>query len=294
MRRHTFDLVDPGHSLYAPKVSQDELVQAAVEQSIADAWLEDKVAAGATVTTSRGAIHEIVTSSAPLRSQKQSRELAEDAYGNVSATYRLGSTSQGSVAGWRFDPGPQVVPILSDLSGGTEVSSGSMARVGTLCGRLITANLLVPVEVFPQKLLVGGLVQYDCKLAQTYVRAAKGLDIVSQQLSGNTPAPAASGEDLDSMIRGLGPDLLRDILLSALVQSGSGLVVHRALGESEEENAVIKYLLDTGAEATGEHFSDKIKEKLNEIEKSRAEGKSPGEIERQASEGFTMQWPGAH
>ena len=40
-RNHSFDLLDPGHSLYGIKVSGATLLQAAIDQSVVDALLED-------------------------------------------------------------------------------------------------------------------------------------------------------------------------------------------------------------------------------------------------------------
>lgn len=286
-RRHSFDLVDPGHALYASSntgAAKDILVQAAIEQSVVDAWLEERATSSKKVLSSRGAVHDLLTYAAPLRISKPPANAGSDKYGATSPAYLLGATTQGKAAGWRFDPGPQMVPILWNYTGGTESADAPMKRVEKLCNAIPTALWFVPTEAFPPKFLLGGLVKYDCALAGAYVAAANRIDLISQQIAGNKPADSGpSDNDLKKMIDGLGPDLVKNILLNALGQAASGLAVEGLKGGGGEHAStakeIIDYLTGVGADALSDKAADKLKEYLDEIQKSQQEGKSPEQIE---------------
>ncbi|HTD22059.1 MAG TPA: hypothetical protein VK738_05365 [Terriglobales bacterium] len=290
--RHSFDLIDPGHSEYAPKAGKDTMVQAAIEQSVVDAWLEDRVTSGKTVLTSRGAVHELLASAAPLNISKPPAMLGADKYGTIRPAYLLGAATQGKAAGWRFDPGPQLVPVLWNYSGGTESADTPVARVQKLCDAIPKGLWFVPAEVFPQKFLVGGLVKYDCALQKAYLAAASRIEDIGRLIGGEAPAsPGVSDDDLKKMIDELGPDLVKNILLGALGQAGSGLGVHGVLGEEPEHSSatdqIIRYLTGVGADALSDNAAEKLKEYLGEIQKSSQEGKSPDQIERDIAKDFS-------
>jgi hypothetical protein len=287
-RVHSFDIIDPGHSLYGPNAAKNTLIQAAIEQSVVDAWLEDRVTMGKNVLTSRGAVRELVTSQASLNIVKLPATIGGDKYGASLPAYRLAATSQTKAAGWRFDPGPQVVPVLWNYTGGTEAGGTSMARVKALCEALPLSMVFVPAEVFPQKFLVTGLVKYDCNLAKAYEKTAHIIGGIGQLISGEAqPNPDLSSDDLKKMIDELGPDLVTNILLGALGQSAAGLAVHAALGEESEEHssteALLRYLAGAGADFGADKAGERIKEYLNEVQQSLREGKSEAQIESAAA-----------
>jgi hypothetical protein len=291
-RRHSFDLIDPGHSLYAPNAGKDALLQAAIEQSVADAWLEERVTSGKTVITSRRAVRDVLVSKSPLNISKPPSMLGADTYGTVRPAYLLGAATQGKAAGWRFDPGPQLVPVLWNYTGGTESADTPVARVQQLCKAIPTGLLFVPTEMFPQKFLAGGLVKYDCALAATYVAAAARIDIIARQIGGEAPAsPGPSDDDFKKMIDALGPDLVKNILLGALGQTAAGLAVHGVLGEGPEHpsttDEIINYLAGVGSDYLSDKAAEKLKEYLDEIQKSSQEGKSPEQIERDIAKEYS-------
>src|SRR5258707_916289 len=291
-RRHSFDLIDPGHSLYAPNAGKDALLQAAIEQSVADAWLEERVTSGKTVITSRRAVRDVLASKSPLNISKPPSMLGADTYGTVRPAYLLGAATQGKVAGWRFDPGPQLVPVLWNYTGGTESADTPVARVQQLCKAIPTGLLFVPTEMFPQKFLAGGLVKYDCALAATYVAAAARIDIIAQQIGREAPAsPGPSDDDFEEMIHALGPELVKHILLGALGQTAAGLAVHGVLGEGPEHpsttDEIINYLAGVGSDYLSDKAAEKLKEYLDEIQKSSQEGKSPEQIERDIAKEYS-------
>jgi len=218
--------------------------------------------------------------------------LAADKYGTIRPAYLLGAASQGKAAGWRFDPGPQLVPVLWNFSGGTESADTPVARVQKLCDAIPKGLWFVPAEVFPQKFLVGGLVKYDCALQKAYLAAANRIEDIGRLIGGEAPAsPGPSDDDLKKMIDELGPDLVKNILLGALGQAGSGLAVHGVLGEepghSSTTDQIIRYLTGVGADALSDNAAEKLKEYLDEIQKSSQEGKSPDQIERDIAKDFS-------
>jgi hypothetical protein len=285
-RHHSLDLIDPGHSLYVSGTgaTKDLLIQAAIEQSVVDAWLEERVTSGKKVVTSRSAVHDLLTSTTPLNINKPPATQGSDKYGTTSPVYLLGAITPGKAAGWRFDPGPQMVPVLWNYTGGTESADTPVKRVEKLCNAIPTAMWFVPTEAFPPKFLMGGLVKYDCALAQAYVTVANKIDLIAQQISGDKPAnPGPSDTDLQKMINELGPDLVKNILLNALGQTASGLAVEGLKGEGEHASTsreIINYLIGVGADALSDKAADKLKEYLDEIQKSQQEGKSPEQIEQ--------------
>ena len=285
-RRHSLDLIDPGHSLYASGAgaTKDLLIQAAIEQSVVDAWLEERVTSGKKVITSRSAVHDLLASTTAFNINKPPATLGTDKYGTSSPVYLLGAIIGGKAAGWRFNPGPQMVPVLWNYTGGAESADTPVKRVEKLCNAIPTAMWFVPTEAFPPKFLMGGLVKYDCALAQAYVAAANKIDLIAQQISGDKPANAGpSDTDLQKMINELGPDLVKNILLNALGQTASGLAVEGLKGEGEHASTsreIINYLIGVGADALSDKAADKLKEYLDEIQKSQQEGKSPEQIEQ--------------
>lgn len=292
---HSFDIVDPGHSLYAPSnTPRDTLIQAAVEQSVIDSWIEDRVASGKSVKTSLRAVRDLVASQAPLDITKLPANIGNDKFGSsAQPAYRLGSAGAGKAAGWRFDPGPQIVPLLGNFTGGTESAGDPMSRVRQLCKAIPTDLVLIPTEMFPQKFLLGGLVKYDCALAEAYVAAANKIGAIGDLISGNPkPNSNMSDEDFKKLIDALGPDLVKNIVLGALGQSASGLTVRAALGEGGDEHSLTDKLLEYAAAVIAESGADKaaekIKDYLDEMQKERQGGESGEQIEGDAAKNFSL------
>lgn len=250
-RNHSFDLLDPGHSLYGMKVPGETLLQAAIDQSVVDALLEDWMATGSSVTTSRHATSDLLASGAQFSSTKPPSSLATDDFGKQRPAYRLASTGQnGILAGWRLDPGPQLVPILGDGSGGTRSVNDQMARVQTLCTGLTWANYLVPSEIFPAKLLVGGIVNYDCHLAQAYVKAADVMNGIAAQIGGDAPPSNTTPDDVAKQIKEMTDGLIGDIVKSSISSAAEGLAI-RGINHvaGAEIDSIVSPIVSAGADS---------------------------------------------
>jgi hypothetical protein len=255
-RNHSFDLLDPGHSLYGIKVPGETLLQAAIDQSVVDALLEDWMANGANVTTSRHAVSDLLAAGAQFSSTKPPSGRATDDFGKQRPVYRLASSGQnGIMAGWRLDPGPQLVPILGDGSGGTRTVNDQMARVQTLCKGLTWVNYLVPSEVFPAKLLVGGIVNYDCHLAQAYVKSADVLNNLAAQIGGEAPPSSTTPDDVAKQIKEMTDGLIGDIVKSSISSAVEGVAVR---GISHVAGADIDSIVSPIVSAGADYISSKI------------------------------------
>jgi len=227
VRRHSFDLLDPGHALFSTDAPTETVAQAAIEQSVVDAWMEDRVAEGDNVLTSRRAVRDLLTDRANLNLARPPSGLESEGYGPVRPAYRLGRAGQTSaIAGWRFDPGPQAVPILGNLTGGTQSDMAQRARVAKLCKAISWGQMVVPASYFPQKFLFSGIVAYDCKLAETYNKATDALNAAFAPLNGSAPDSGSAANDLKNQIEQLGPDLIKDVVKNAIKQAAGGLAIH--------------------------------------------------------------------
>src|SRR5260370_4532009 len=218
--------------------------------------------------------------------------LAADKYGTIVPAYLLGAATQGKAAGWRFDPGNEMLPVLWNYSGGTESAETPVGWLEKVWDAFPKGLWFVPAEVFLQKFLVGGLVKYDCALQKGYLAAASRIEAIGRLIGGEAPASSGvSDDDLKKMIDELGPDLVKNILLGALGQAGAGLGVHGVLGEEPEHSSatdqIIRYLTGVGADALSDNAAEKLKEYLDEIQKSSQEGKSPEQIERDIAKDFS-------
>jgi hypothetical protein len=277
LRRHSFDLVDPGHALYAADASPETLAQAAIEQSAVDAWLEDRVAQGDNLLTSRRAVRSLLEAKATINLTKSPAALESENYGALRPAYRLGRVNQGTgIAGWRFDPGPQAVPVLGNLTGGTQADMAQRARVQKLCSAIGWGQMVVPATYFPQKFLFSGIVSYDCKLAETYNKVSDRLDAAFAPLNGGAP-DSGSGADIQKQIEQLGPDLIKDVVKNAITQAGAGLAIHG-----------IKHYLTPAEESAVRPFSERqdpgaLDNALSAVANSPPSGQTVDAIEQQAA-----------
>jgi hypothetical protein len=242
VRRHSFDLVDPGHALYAVNASPESLMNAAIEQSVVDAWMEDRVTGGDSAITSLKSIRSLLSTDAAVNLRKPPSALESDNYGNLRPAYRLGQTNQ-IVAGWRFDPGPQVVPLLGNLTGGTLSDMEQRARVASFCKGVGWVTMAVPAGYFPQKFLFSSIVTYDCKLAETYNKVTDALSNAFAPMEGGADS-GKGNDDLKKQIEGLGPGLIENTVKNAVKQTIGGMVIEG-----------VKHYLSPAAESAARPFS---------------------------------------
>jgi hypothetical protein len=294
-RTHSFDLIDPGHSLYGANVAAETLLRAAAEQSEIDALLEDWMATGESVITSRRIINNLLASGAEFGLSKPSPTLSTDDFGKIHPVYRTVSDAQNGIfAGWRVDPGPQVVPIIGDLSGGTRSVNGQMARLKTLCTGLTWGAILVPAEIFPPTFMLGGIVNYDCQLAKAYVKSAAVIDGLASQIGGAPPSTGTSPDDVAKQIKEMTDGLINDIIKNAIASAVKGMAV-RGITDvtSEAAESIISKLVDAAAEYINGKLSESgekdalsnadtaaIKDAVQSAMKLEQSGASPEQVEK--------------
>jgi hypothetical protein len=232
-RRRGLDLVDPGHAFRGPDAGR-----AAVEQGVLDGALEQLAVSDLGGVTSQAQLEALLPTGAFDAGRPDGSAWSDEVDG-APPRYRLQACSTGLV-GWRLDPGPQLVPILADGTGGAAAIDAEAARLGTAAEAVAWGSMLVPGQVLPFAPLMAGLVGYDLQLARTYRRAASALDGVAARIAGD---PDDGG--LDEALRELALDLdalgptLASSLAEALVADAAAAVVFspalaRSLGEVVE------------------------------------------------------------
>jgi len=125
-----------------------------------------------------------------------------------------------------------------------------MARVQTLCTGLTWANYLVPSEIFPAKLLVGGIVNYDCHLAQAYVKAADVMNGIAAQIGGDAPPSNTTPDDVAKQIKEMTDGLIGDIVKSSISSAAEGLAI-RGINHvaGAEIDSIVSPIVSAGADS---------------------------------------------
>lgn len=244
VRSRGLDLVDPGHG-FAPRDGQapELAARAAVEQAIVDGRLE-ALALGSGATTSIDLLGQALRDGDELASERPAGAWSDGwstTEGHVAAGYRT-TSARGQVVGLRLDPGPQVVPILVDGTGGanqdememtTQEADDAMnaldptygARQAEKADRAQQAREevvrkaadfvsdLLPPEALPAGFVLKGILGHLERVAKAYRQAGSFMDLVGQQIAGEEVDPAALdalAKQLEATIRGFGKELAFD------------------------------------------------------------------------------------
>jgi hypothetical protein len=229
--RRGFDLVDPGHAFWAGK--SEVAAQAAVEQGVADAVLEEWTTDAPHATTSLRALRAALQGNAVWKTGTATAEW-NDASTPAAPQYLMAGEAAPR-GGVRLEAGPQVVPILSNGTGGTLEDQRQAERLKDVCKVLSWSGMLIPAEIMPQGFLFSALVNYHCKLAEAYNKAAS---ILEGLFNGGGPDADAEKKikELENDIRGLGPQLAADAVGGALMDAGLGLAI-RPVAQAARELA---------------------------------------------------------
>lgn len=217
-RRRGLDLVDPGHAFRGP-----DAAGAAADQAIVDGALETIALGGlAPVDASHGRAAAALLAGEPLAAPRAAGAWS-DAAGGATPTYVVAPDG----AGWRLDPGPQVVPILADGTGGAAtIEAAREGRVRTVTDAIGAAALLAPLDMLPAGALTQALAAYFARLRKAWLGAAGAMRRVAAMIAGDEgPSPAELAR-LERQLQALGPQLASDLATSLLADAAGG----RALG----------------------------------------------------------------
>ncbi len=217
---HSVDLIDPGHAILSS--SKDTALRAAMEQSIIDGNLESLFAYRENAISSQQEIDKLLSSRDDISSNFPiTGTIIDTSYQLITSKYFLGGQA-ALKAGWRIDPGPQLVPIFSDGSGGLSVMVGEVPRfTGDLCKDLTWMTMFIPVRLLPSDVLLNGFIKYQCKLAEALNKMA---DILSGLMGPNANADSTAKKiaELEGHIKNMGPELMKDIVRDAIWTSAIG------------------------------------------------------------------------
>ncbi|THB69952.1 MAG: hypothetical protein D6E12_03605, partial [Desulfovibrio sp.] len=238
VRLASLDYVDPGHGLAiikepeGPHMGLDELLlQAAVEHSIQDALLEAWLTDSGAVT-SVNELARLMDQGADFAPAPSLGSLATDSFSRGEPAYFLAQGQNGPMAGWRLDPGPQVVPLLGDGTGGTREITEQRERLETICTAIKWASIFVPGKAIPAKPLLSGIAGYFCELARAYNEAADVLSDLSAMMDGEDPDIDQDLEDLKNRLEGLGGELVKGVGKGIATSAVKGLVTHAVRGRA--------------------------------------------------------------
>ena len=228
----SLDYVDPGHGLAVihepegPHMGLDELLlQAAVEHSIQDALLESWLTDDGAVT-SLDELARLMAQGADFAPASSLGSLAADRFSQGDPLYVLAQGQGGPMAGWRVDPGPQVVPLLGPGTGGTREIRAHRERLEDICAAIKWVKFFIPGKVMPAKPLLGGIAGYFCELARAYNEAADVLSGLADMMEGGEPDIDQDLEDLQNRLQGLGGVLVKGVGKGIATSAVKGLVVH--------------------------------------------------------------------
>ncbi len=228
----SFDIVEPGHGFVCNTCPPQLTMKAAMEQSIIDGLLEDWLASGDGEDHSSHKLGMgLLMAGTPLVSDRPNDPSWFDEYNGAPAAYRSGHTLAGTV-GWRLDPGPQVVPLLSSGLGGASSNIGkeaaksgissfvySMYRYATSkCGAAdIGGSIILALAGAPMTgPLLSGIVGHMCRVAEAYNKAADVLDNLFDD------SAAQKAKELENMLKGLGEELAIDLAVSQALDIAVG------------------------------------------------------------------------
>ncbi len=224
----SFDIVEPGHGFVCDACIQQVTMKAAMEQSIVDGLLEDWLASGDGENNSSHKLGMgLLLAGASIESSRPKDPSWLDEYNGAQAVYRLSVTPTGMV-GWRLDPGPQVVPLLSGGRGGATsnlAKEGAKSGISSFlhswyrhatskCGATdLGGSIILAMAGAPMTgPLLSGIVGHMCRVAEAYNKAADVLNCL--EFMGNDCSATDKAKELEKMLKGLGNELAIDLALA--------------------------------------------------------------------------------
>jgi uncharacterized protein YjbI with pentapeptide repeats len=278
VRKLSLDFVDPGHALYCRDCPDSMLRLAAIEQSIVDGQLEDWVVLGQRALTSYQVNKDLMGSTKTFNSGKPSHSTWSDSFGGSKAVYRLAPEQKGKwISGWRLDPGPQAVPIITGGLGGTISVQEQRERLKTFCKYIDYATVLIPMSVLPADFLLSPIIAHQCRVAEAFNKSADILNLLFSDNPNNDELNKKIKE-LESGIKGMGTKFATDLatsIVSQVVVGGAFQVAAKKLlpaikdvlsvaGETVKE--FIEKRIQTGVRKQARELAEKEARKLAQKE----------------------------
>lgn len=295
VRSRGLDLVDPGHG-FAPLAGQAQelAARAAVEQAVVDGRLEAQ-ALGARATSSIDLLGQALRGDDPLASDRPAGAWSDawsDAAGPVAAGYRTTSVG-GRVVGLRLDPGPQVVPILTDGTGGASQDEMEMTadeydaalkdldptydeREAEKAEAALTKreeeaakalSKFLPPESLPGGFLLKGIIGHLQRVAKAYRQAGSFMDLVSKQIATGEVDPKALDDvarQLEETIRGLGREAVEEFakeIFESALDAVKGVPEWLPDGPIEKtKDAIAGEAKDRGLDAFGDRMKQHVED----------------------------------